>query len=70
MRRSARSERESGVINWSKPYERADIEFEPVSTGDTFVMVCKHCDEPKARHWQTADGKIWCIRNTESEGEK
>ncbi len=58
------------MIQWSKPYERSDTEYESAFYDDSWNPIkCKHCEELKELHWQTADGRIWCCRNTYQVGE-
>lgn len=56
------------MIQWNKPYERSEVEYkERTSDLDPRKPTeCKHCEEPLGYHWQTADGKIWCVRNTDN----
>jgi len=58
------------MVDVSKPYERTDVEYEPMATDHPHAPVkCKHCGEQVAYHWQTADHRIWCIRNTAETGD-
>lgn len=56
------------MIDWTKPYERTETEFAIEGEEDPWCLPnCKHCGESKGYHWQTADGRIWCVRNKTEE---
>lgn len=59
------------MIDWKAPYERTEQEYqaaESLCLAEQYAPVCLRCGEKLGYHWQTADGKIWCVRNAQTVG--
>lgn len=43
----------------------SSTEFEPKEQKNPWdQLYCRHCHEPLGFHWQTSNGRIWCLNSS------